>query len=63
MVFFKHVKALCEVRMPQIQGICVCFMGLAAMPVYPDSEMHKLTWTYLWWQLKGKTIHLLAQRG
>ena len=33
MVFFKHVKTLCEVWMPQTKGICVYFMGLAAMPV------------------------------
>lgn len=33
MVFFKCVKTLCEVRMPQTKGICVYFMGLAAMPV------------------------------
>lgn len=33
MVFFKCVKTLCEVWMPQTKGICVCFMALAAMPV------------------------------
>lgn len=33
MVFFKSVRTLCEVRMPQTKGICVYIMALAAMPV------------------------------
>lgn len=33
MDFFYHVKTLCEVWMPQIKGICVYLMGLAATPV------------------------------